>query len=60
MNLEELFKEFKEESIQGRYITLDSIEPLLQKLNTNNQLKIIGKSVLRKTNLFVSNWSWRN
>ena len=48
MNLEELFKEFKEESVQGRYITLDSIEPLLQKLSTDNQLKIIGKSVLEK------------
>ena len=48
MNLEELFTEFKEESIQGRYITLDSIEPLLQKLNTNNQLKIVGESVLEK------------
>ena len=48
MNLEELFKEFKEESVQGRFITLDSIEPLLQKLNTDNQLKIIGKSVLEK------------
>ena len=48
MNLEKLFKEFKEESVQGRYITLDSIEPLLQKLSTDNQLKIIGKSVLEK------------
>ncbi|MBP6181675.1 M14 metallopeptidase family protein [Flavobacterium sp.] len=48
MNLEQLFNQYKEESIQGRYITLDSIEPLLQKLNTNNQLKIIGKSVLGK------------
>ena len=48
MNLEDLFKEFKEESIQGRYITLDSIEPLLQKLNTDNQLVIVGKSVLEK------------
>lgn len=49
MNLEQLFNQYKEESIQGRYITLDSIEPLLQKLNTNNQLKIIGKSVLGKS-----------
>ena len=48
MNLEELFKEFKEESIQGRYITLNLIEPLLQKFNTDNQLKIVGKSVLEK------------
>ncbi|MFV5699062.1 M14 metallopeptidase family protein [Flavobacterium sp. ZT3R17] len=49
MNLEQLFNQYKEESIHGRYITLDSIEPLLQKLNTNNQLKIIGKSVLGKS-----------
>ena len=48
MNLEQLFSQYKEESIHGRYITLDSIEPLLQKLNTNNQLRIIGKSVLKK------------
>jgi hypothetical protein len=49
MNLEQLFSQHKEESIRGRYITLDSIEPLLQKLNTNNQLQIIGKSVLGKS-----------
>ncbi|SFF01635.1 M14 family metallopeptidase [Flavobacterium xueshanense] len=49
MNLEQLFSQYKEETIHGRYITLDSIEPLLQKLNTNNQLKIIGKSVLGKS-----------
>ena len=48
MNLEHLFSQYKEETIQGRYITLDSIGPLLQKLNTNDQLKIIGKSVLGK------------
>ena len=48
MNLEQLFNQYKEETIRGRYITLDLIEPLLQKLNTNNQLKIIGKSVLGK------------
>ena len=49
MNLEQLFSQYKEESIRGRYITLDSIEPLLHKLNTNNQLSIIGKSVLGKS-----------
>ena len=48
MNLEQLFSQYKEESIHGRYITLDLIEPLLQKLNTDNQLRIIGKSVLKK------------
>ena len=30
MNLEHLFSQYKEETIQGRYITLDSIGPLLQ------------------------------
>ena len=49
MNLEQLFSQYKEETIHGRYITLDSIEPLLQKLNTNNQLQFIGKSVLGKS-----------
>ena len=48
MNLEQLYLENKEASIKGRYITLDSIEPLLNKLNTNNQLSVIGKSVLEK------------
>ncbi|MGO4903857.1 M14 family metallopeptidase [Flavobacterium sp. W20_MBD1_R3] len=48
MNLEQVFKQYKEESIHGRYITLALIEPLLHKLNTNKQLKIIGKSVLGK------------
>ncbi|MBC7747682.1 MAG: peptidase M14 [Methylotenera sp.] len=48
MNLELLFSQYKEETIYGRYITLDSIEPLLQKLNTDNQLQIIGKSILGK------------
>ena len=46
MNLEELFIQNKEESISGRYLTLDHIKPLLEKLNTNDQVKIIGKSVL--------------
>ena len=46
MNLEQLFSQYKESSLLGRYITLDSIEPLLNKWNTNNQVKIIGTSVL--------------
>ena len=48
MNLEQLFDQNKEQSLQGRYITLDDIEPLLNKINTNNQLEIIGKSVLEQ------------
>lgn len=46
MNLEELFNQYKEHSIEGRYLTLDHIKPLLDKLNTDNQVKVIGKSVL--------------
>ena len=48
MDLEQLFHQNKEPLLQGRYITLDSIESLLNKLNTNNELEIIGKSVLNK------------
>jgi len=48
MNLEELFNQYKEQSISGRYLTLDHIQPLLEKLNTNNQVKVIGHSVLNK------------
>ncbi|MBF4490986.1 peptidase M14 [Flavobacterium sp. JLP] len=46
MNLEELFEQYKEQSIRGRYLTLNHIQPLLDKLNTDNQVAIIGKSVL--------------
>lgn len=48
MDFEQLFVENKEVSIEGRYLTLESIEPLLKKLNSDNQLSIIGKSVLEK------------
>ncbi|TDW51414.1 zinc carboxypeptidase [Flavobacterium sp. 270] len=48
MNLEELFNQYKEQSISGRYLTLKEIEPLLEKLNTNNQVKVIGHSVLEQ------------
>jgi hypothetical protein len=46
MNLEQLFIENKENTIQGRYLTLDSIEPLLNKESIKKDVKIIGKSVL--------------
>jgi hypothetical protein len=51
----ELFVDNKEIS-HGRYLTLESIEPLLEKMNTNNQLSVIGKSVLK--NQFI-NIKWR-
>lgn len=49
MNLEQLFSKFKEETIEGRYLTLDSIKTLLEKNNTDCQLEIIGKSVRGKS-----------
>jgi hypothetical protein len=49
MNLEELFHDNKEKSIKGRYLNLDSIEPLLKRLNTDNQLSVIGNSILGKS-----------
>lgn len=46
MNLEELFSQYKEQTIEGRYLTLDHIQPLLDRLNTNNKVEVIGQSVL--------------
>jgi hypothetical protein len=46
MNLEELFIQNKEDLIKGRYLTLDSITPLLERNNIKKGVKIIGKSVL--------------
>jgi len=46
MNLEQLYRQYKEASIEGRYIILEDIYPILEKLNTNKQLEIIGKSAL--------------
>lgn len=46
MDLEQLFHQNKEQALQGRYISLESIEALLLKISTTNELEIIGKSVL--------------
>lgn len=48
MNLEQLFHQYKEPTLSGRYITLESIEPLLKKEYPQCQIEIIGKSVLDK------------
>ncbi|WP_339653363.1 M14 metallopeptidase family protein [Flavobacterium frigidarium] len=45
MDLEQLHNTYKESSISGRYITLKEIEPILDRLNKNNNLEIVGKSV---------------
>jgi hypothetical protein len=57
MDLEQLFIDNKEQSITGRY-PLESIEPILQRLNTDNQLSVVGKST--KTNLSLSDWRRKN
>lgn len=44
----ELFLQFKEQSIQGRYLTLEAILPILKRHNTYNQLKHVGNSVQQK------------
>lgn len=44
----ELFLKFKEQSIQGRYLTLEAILPILEKHNADNQLKHVGNSVQQK------------
>jgi hypothetical protein len=41
MDLEQLFIDNKEQSITGRYLPLESIEPILQRLNTDNQLSVV-------------------
>jgi hypothetical protein len=46
MNLEQLFIQNKENLIKGRYLTLDSIKPLLERINIKKDIKIIGESVL--------------
>ena len=48
MNYDNLFSQNLEIHLKGRYITLSDIEPLLLKNNSDNQVQIIGKSVLGK------------
>jgi hypothetical protein len=48
MNYENLYNQNLETNLKGRYITLDAIEPLLLQFNSDNQVQIIGQSVLGK------------
>ena len=48
MDFENVYISNKQQKLFGRYITLDHIEPILQELNFNNQLEIIGLSVQQK------------
>ncbi|MCF8321426.1 MAG: peptidase M14 [Flavobacterium sp.] len=49
MNYENLFSQNLESNLKGRYITLNDIELLLLKFNSDSQLQIIGESVLGKS-----------
>ncbi|MDI1255326.1 MAG: M14 family metallopeptidase [Flavobacterium sp.] len=48
MDFEQIFSQFKEQNISGRYITLNHIAPILERLSAKFQVAIIGKSVLEK------------
>ena len=48
MNFKKLHIKYIEPKLQGRYITLKHIEPLLNDLKLKSQSSIIGKSVLNK------------
>ena len=48
MNYENLFSQYLETNLNGRFITLNAIEPLLLRFNSDNQVQIIGQSVLGK------------
>jgi hypothetical protein len=48
MLYEEIFSTYSNKNIKGRYITNETIEPILGNLNSNFKVKIEGKSVLEK------------
>ncbi len=48
MDLEFLFSRFKEQSLHGRYITLNNIEPILNRFESTIKIDTIGQSVLKK------------
>ena len=48
MDYTQLFNQFKESSISGRYITNHHIEPLLENLKANFEVAVIGQSVKQK------------
>lgn len=48
MDYFELHKEYKQNSLFGRYITLQDIEPILDNIKKNSSVEVIGKSVLDK------------
>ncbi|KAF2518746.1 DUF2817 domain-containing protein [Flavobacterium salilacus subsp. salilacus] len=48
MNLELLYQQYKEHTLEKRYITNTHIEPVLSKLKTSFEVDVLSKSVLDK------------
>lgn len=48
MDFIQLFNQFKERTLSGRYITNRHIEPLLENLKVSFEVSVIGQSVLQK------------
>ncbi|NDI99048.1 peptidase M14 [Flavobacterium sp. LaA7.5] len=48
MNLELLYQQYKEHTLEKRYITNTHIEPVLSKLKTSFEVNVLSKSVLDK------------
>jgi hypothetical protein len=48
MDFEQLFIQYKEESLYGRYVTNIHIEPILEKLKEAFEVTVIGSSVLNE------------
>lgn len=48
MDYENIFNQYKEASVQGRYVALHHIEPILLKLQKERKTSVLGESVLRK------------
>lgn len=45
MDYQSIFDQYRLPRLNGRYITLNDIEPILQEWNTDSRLQVIGKSV---------------
>ena len=48
MQYEDYFSKYSHKNINGRHITIETIEPVLNELPSNFTVKIEGKSVLNK------------
>ena len=48
MNYEQIYLDFFQKNIKGRYLTVETIEPFLHQLNSDFDFSIAGKSVLGK------------